>query len=107
MKHLTSNCEITLEDIKNTVHTIDLINRPIIVICNPSQEGLLKQILSEDKYFFSVNPVVPEGMFFAADRKDFEKVDATIVGFKFNADEIMADARTIEYQTIKESKEDK
>ena len=82
--------KITKEDIENTIHNLDLIQRPYILLVNPSEEDKFKEVLKgtefEEKVIVQPDSVVEVGKAIIMDRKKLEDWGTPEVKFDFGKD---------------------
>ena len=60
-----------LEDIKRFMHEIDLLKRPLAILCNPNKEQELRDALGNGYLYYS-HWIVPEDTIYVVDRKQIE-----------------------------------
>jgi hypothetical protein len=79
--------KITKEDIENTIHNLDLIQRPFILFVNPSEEDKFKEALKgtefEEKVIVQPCGVAEVGKAIIMKRKELEDWGAPKVKFDF------------------------
>ena len=66
---------MTLEDIKKTIHKMDLLKRPWIVFANPTDAKAIKESLPriEEEIVIQETESVEQGKAVAVKREEFEK----------------------------------
>lgn len=63
--------KISNDDIQDMLHKIDLINRPLAIVCNPDVEQELKDKLGNGYLYYS-NWAVEKDKIYVVDRQELE-----------------------------------
>lgn len=73
MTQPTCERRITLEEIEQVIHKLDLINKPYVLYVNPSDVTLVKDLIPDNVKLVEV-PYVEKGKVHLMDRKAIENV---------------------------------
>jgi hypothetical protein len=82
--------KITKEDLEKSIHIVDLIQHPYILLVNPTEENRIRQALKdtefEDTVLIQPYDAVEEGKAIMIDRKKLEDSALTTVNYDFGKD---------------------